>query len=472
MTRPLERAAFLVLAFTYVQFFQAATWGSAVRLDLARALVEQGSLRIDAYKDNTGDGAFFAGHYYSEKGPLPSFLATPGVAAARALRSVTGKPADPAAALAFLGGLAAFFASGLPTALAGASFLGVLRSRGVAAPVAALVTFFLYAGTLLFPYATLLQAHAVVAATVVVFFAAAFPARGAPGVAGSLLAGAAASAGLAADALAGPAFALLGIVSLVRHRDVAIPHALRMAAGAVPGLVLLGVYQQAAFANPFTFGYTHVALPAFSEGMGKGLFGIHAPDPRVAWRLLFGAYRGLFFACPVLLPAVAGLVFLARDRARRLEVVAAFAVLAFYLVVTAGYYMWNGGWAIGPRHLVVAIPLLGLGLPAALARWPRLTCALGALSVLFMLAATAVQPEVPEDVGNPLLGHVLPHFVRGELGIGEQGFLDLYPARANPAVPDRWDAFLLGELFGLRALLALIPLLAAWFIFLRRASRA
>ncbi len=472
MTHRPARAVFLVLAFTYLQFFQAATWGSAVRLDLARALAERGTIRIDAYKGNTGDGAFFAGHYYSEKGPLASFLAVPGVAAAHGIRAAASWPKDPAAALAFLGGLAAFFGSGLAAALAAAVLARTAASRGAPPAVAAFTGFLAGAGTLLFPYGTVLQAHALVAAAVMVFFAAAFPARGAPGVAGGLLAGAAASAGLAADALAGPAFAILGALSLVRHRRVAVALALRMLAGAAPGLALLGLYHDAAFGSPFTFGYTHVALPAFSEGMGKGVFGIHAPDPVVAAKLLFGPYRGLFFACPVLLAAAAGLVLLARDPARRIDAIAAACVFAFYLLVTSGYYMWNGGWAIGPRHLAAAIPLLGLGLPAALARWPRVTCALGAVSVLFMLAAASVQPEVPEDVANPLLGHLLPHFVRGELMIGEQGFLDLYPARVNPAVPDRWDAFLLGELFGLRGALALLPVLAAWVIFVRRAARA
>jgi hypothetical protein len=86
-----------------------------------------------------------------------------------------------------------------------------------------------------------------------------------------------------------------------------------------------------------------------------------------------------------------------------------------------------------------------------------------------MLAATSVQPEVPEDIPNPLFGHVLPHFVRGEFSIGEQGFADLYPARVDPRVPDEDDAFLLGEAAHLPGVLALLPVLAVWGIFGRRA---
>jgi hypothetical protein len=117
----------------------------------------------------------------------------------------------------------------------------------------------------------------------------------------------------------------------------------------------------------------------------------------------------------------------------------------------------------------MTIPLLALGLPIALARHPRTTFALGALSVLFMLAATSVQPEVPEDIANPIFAHVLPHFVRGELSIGEQSFADLRPARADPKLPDRHDAFLAGEIAGLPGLVALLPIFAMWFLLGRRA---
>jgi hypothetical protein len=157
-------------------------------------------------------------------------------------------------------------------------------------------------------------------------------------------------------------------------------------------------------------------------------------------------------------------VRLLRDPARRIEAAAIAGVFLYYLLLTSGYSSWHGGWAIGPRHLVPAIPFLGLAMAAEVARRPWVA-AIGAVSVAMMLAVTSVQPEVPEDIRSPLTEHVLPHFARGELSIGEQGFADLYPARANPAQPDRWDAFLLGEAVGLRGLAALLPVLAVWLVF-------
>src|SRR5688572_33480793 len=110
---------FFLLLLTYAQFFQNASWGSASRFDLARALAEQGTIRIDAYHANTGDKAILDGHTYTDKAPLPSFLAVPGILLAHAIRNVTGLPASESVFLAMLGGLAAIFASGIITAAGG-----------------------------------------------------------------------------------------------------------------------------------------------------------------------------------------------------------------------------------------------------------------------------------------------------------------------------------------------------------------
>jgi hypothetical protein len=86
----------------------------------------------------------------------------------------------------------------------------------------------------------------------------------------------------------------------------------------------------------------------------------------------------------------------------------------------------------------------------------------GIISVFIMLAATAVGPEVPEDIVNPYSNHILPHFFSGDFSIGEQGFGELYPARIDREVPDRWDAFLLGEALRLPRHFALVPIFLVW----------
>jgi hypothetical protein len=112
--------------------------------------------------------------------------------------------------------------------------------------------------------------------------------------------------------------------------------------------------------------------------------------------------------------------------------------------------------------MLPSVPLLGRGIVPGLEFWPRATAVAGVISTIVMLAATAVGPEVPEDILNPYSEHILPHFLAGEFSIGEQGFAELYPARIDPQVPDRWDAFLLGEALRLPQHAALLPVLLVW----------
>src|SRR6186997_3227035 len=75
-------------AFAY--FVPASTWSPVSRLNLTRAIVEQGTLSVDAFAESTGDRARRAGHWYSDKAPLPSLLAVPAYAAFHAYNRLRG----------------------------------------------------------------------------------------------------------------------------------------------------------------------------------------------------------------------------------------------------------------------------------------------------------------------------------------------------------------------------------------------
>src|SRR5919202_6154659 len=70
----------LLLLGSYAYFYQGGGWNQNSRLDLSRALVERGTLQIDAYADNTGDKAVFDGHAYSDKAPGQALAAVPPLA--------------------------------------------------------------------------------------------------------------------------------------------------------------------------------------------------------------------------------------------------------------------------------------------------------------------------------------------------------------------------------------------------------
>ena len=71
----------LMIFLAAVYFYQDPEWNGNSRLDLTRAIVEQGSFQIDRYFAQhdwtTEDTALFDGHYYSDKAIGSSLLAVP-----------------------------------------------------------------------------------------------------------------------------------------------------------------------------------------------------------------------------------------------------------------------------------------------------------------------------------------------------------------------------------------------------------
>jgi hypothetical protein len=104
--------------------------------------------------------------------------------------------------------------------------------------------------------------------------------------------------------------------------------------------------------------------------------------------------------------------------------------------------MWDGGAAIGPRHVVPMLGLFALGFAPAIALVPRAWAVLAWVSAAQMLLATAAMPEAPQH-GDPLwefaLGHVL----------GREAATDALASN-------------LGLVLGLPSALSLVPLLVLW----------
>ena len=73
----IELLIFVVLVISYGYFFRKIDWNSGTRLDLVWSIVENHSLSIDTYHENTGDKAFYKGHFYTDKAPGISFLGVP-----------------------------------------------------------------------------------------------------------------------------------------------------------------------------------------------------------------------------------------------------------------------------------------------------------------------------------------------------------------------------------------------------------
>jgi hypothetical protein len=442
LRRRVEVPLLALILGAYAYFYQAGGWNQNSRFDLTRAIVEQGTLSIDAFQDNTGDKAQRDGHWFTDKAPGLSVLAVPAYAVVHAVR---------AGAVVAGSYVATVFAVALPSALAALQLFALGRGIGLSAAWSAAITVAYALGTLAFPYSTIFYGHQLSAALGLCAFSLVWRRR-APALTGLLLGGAVCvdyTSVILVIAVMGYALARLG------PRGT-----LWLIVGGLPAALALGAYHAAAFGHPLALPYQFV----LQEHRRMGWFmGIAAPDPRVIAALLVGPYRGLFYASPWLVAGIPGLVVLAR-RGFRAEAIAGGAIVLAYLLLNAGLVDWHGGWAMGPRYLIPAIPFLALGAMGLVLAWPagsaarRAVAWVGgaavAVSITLMLMGTAVRPDVPLTIARPFTQFVVPSFWHGRVARSNHRI----DGEGVSGVRAAWN---LGHLVGLERLPTLLPL-AAW----------
>ena len=343
------------------------------RLCLTRALVS-GSLTVAPCVGLEVDRARFDGKIYSDKAPGMSMLALP-IAEAVALPAPShwhfGRDYPVWLVRVLTSGVAFLF---LAFALGRVSE-GLARGTGGVT----LVTFAL--ATLVSSLAPTTFDHVTAGAFGFAAFLCAW--RRHPGLAG-LLAGAA----LNVEYESGIILVLLGIyVARGGVRSI-----MRYVLGVVPGALVLGGYDWAAFGSPLHVSYRYVANK-YALAQASGFFGIGLPRWHSTIQVLFGD-RGLLVVAPVLVAALIGLALLARQYP--FEALTCAAIFAVFLLMTCGYFLPYGGISPGPRFLVPAIPFLAVGLGPAFARLPLIT---SLSAVASLIASTAVALTWPWEGG-------------------------------------------------------------------------
>lgn len=468
MSREARRAFLLAYAAWVLgisaYFLPAATWNPVSRFNLTRAVVEQRTLSIDAFAESTGDRSLVNGRWYTDKTPLPSLLAVPAWAALRGWYALTGDevevrsigtPRFPARRVtvnrAYQRALyvASLSTAGVAGAVAAiASFL-IARRRGgvtgalVASGGAVLATPFL-------PYTTSLYGHALAGAALVGAVAALDPRRVPPSRYPDRwrvrLGGFCLALAPGCEYLTGVPAALVGALFLwetPKHRRL---RALAdLIVGGLMPILILAAYHTAVYGAPWRTGYSFIARPEFAAGHATGLLGVRLPTVEAFVGLTFGTRRGLFYLAPIALIALAGCVAAA---VRRRDFAARAALLAFLslLWLNASYYMWWGGAAAGPRHLVPALPGLAVGLAWWWRTVPRtrvVVLGVGVVSLVLVLAVTLVGLEASE-FDDILRRYTFPRLARGEIA--------RLPGASN-----------LGLLLGLSGLSSVIPLVL-WLV--------
>lgn len=436
---------FLLLLTAYGYTFPRwADWNQNSRFNLTRAIVEQRTLRIDAYVANTGDYALIDGHAYTDKAPGMSLMAVPVHALAQVVRpfgpgwlaerlganeafaqTLNPDGAGTSAERVYIAAslyLAVLACVALPAALMGVMLARMVERASGCRTAGVLAAAIVGLATPVFTYSQAFYGHIPAAACLVGALAALVLSEARPSDRRLLLVGF--LLGLAVlieypSAVAGFPIALYALY-LAGRRAVLLG-----VAGALGPLAVLALYDMLAFGTPLPVGYEHSAL--WQEQHQQGFLSLTRPTVDALWGLTGGSFRGLFFIAPVLLLALPGCILgLAQRETRGVTLVVA-AAFAGMLLFAASSVMWWGGFAVGPRYILPAVPLLTLPLGFVLARINRAARpwrAVGfvGVGVLSVVSGTltwgltfARQNYPPDTITDPVRDYVVPALRDGDV---------------------------------------------------------
>jgi hypothetical protein len=436
-------AFFWLLVLAYGFFIPAIiSWNTESHLYPAFAMIDHGTVRIDAYQQGLGDKSYWQGHWYSDKAPGLAFLAVPIYAGLRTLfpnakiegfklyKNIKNYYYIPRN-LAYVRYGITYILVALPSAaLAVLLWLFLARlsgSNGWSLAVAA--TYAL--GTTAYVFSIWYFSHQICAVLLFCAFLLVFyRIRQRPSNRNVYLA--ASGAGL----LSGysiiseyPTIVIaagIGIYMLVvasnRWRV-----ALAFGAGMIPPAVLNLIYNLVAFGRPFATGYMYVHSDFYHVHVTSGPLGfanpfayaIQAPTLDSLWQITLGAYRGIFLVSPVLLLFFAGAVFMWRRRDLRPEWWLCVAVVLIYFVMDASRGAdtngWSGGSSVASRHLVPVLPFMMVPIVFGLRNLTYRVAfvVLGAISVALMFMTVSAAYLFPYTDSNPIVNEVLPGFFHG-----------------------------------------------------------
>jgi hypothetical protein len=414
------------------------------RLDMVVAVVDDGTFRIDKYVQNTVDYAKVGDAYYSDKAPGAAFLGIPLYAALRPALdfalgdSLTGALANAPAFQATLRAdgsgvstekvrfaalqvLLAALVSALPTALI-ALLLWRLALHFTGAPAASALSALAYGLlTPVFAYSNAVYGHQLAAFLLVAAFALIALGPLHAGVWRLLLLGVLLGYSVVSEyptALPAGIIFLYAAYRLWRARSVLRLGWTMLSGGLVAAAWM--VYNNALFGGPLALGYSHSEL--WTEQHTTGFMSLSLPTWAGIWGITFSPFRGLFLLSPWLLLALPGFVIWWRWGRTRAEWWVTFTCALSMFAFNASSHMWWGGFAVGPRYLLPALPFLALAAAVAIAQWSPsriFRWTLAALLGWSLLAtwgmALANQAYPPDTLANPWPTYALPAWQAGNI---------------------------------------------------------
>jgi hypothetical protein len=387
----LALVAILLVGLASATVIQSFSWNQTSHYDLTRAIYH-GETTIDKYQANTGDKAYYKGHWYSARAPGLAVFSEPFYEALILVRAESwtdahvAPPDHPGDEMIYLLGL---WGNVLPGLLL---LLLVWRVAERYEPgYGAATAVILGLGTMVLPFSQLLFSHMF---TTFLCFAAFWlmlkERDGPPRPLLLTVAGLAMGYAFSSEYPTFFAALVLGLFLLSRRDALTLAGVARRGGayvlGGIVGIVPLLLYNHFAFHS-----WTHLAYSDIPRQQ-QGFFGIGVPNLKVLVTLLIDS-RGLLTISPILIMGAIGTVMLYR-RGRRAEALTIGGICLCYLAYNSGYYLPFGGGFMGPRFLDTLLPFLAFPVALTLKRFPGPTIALAAISITTTVIATITHPLI------------------------------------------------------------------------------
>lgn len=482
---------FLVLIACYAYFRPPLNWATTSRADVVYALVEENTFIIDSFEKNTGDKAFFEGHYYTDKSIGPSMVALPVYIVYRAAASIspirhllqvdTNVPFRDELVnwpnnLYFRWALSlmSFFGAALPSAILGVMVLFFVNRFASKMAHAFILALAFGLCTIVFPFSGQLFQHQLSSFGLfggfyclwtVIYDNKSLKRLWLAGLLFSL----AVISEYPVALFAGLIFVWALIVMPNRKA------LFRVVIGGIPLILINVIYDLATFRSVIPLGYQYSIWGSLVNV--QGFMGIGLPSIRVAGELLFGTFRGLFLISPFLFLVIPGLYFMWKQKPEQRNVVVVIVlVMLGFIGYGSGYIVWWGGYSVGARLLIPMLPFMVIPIIFVLNQWFNRIPGRTAISLLMVagllntwaqsITAYGLPPDAPRQLlaeyknlieynrqtiilvnegktVNPLLDFAIPALQKGAIAYnyamdwGLRGFASLLPLLV-------WVALVLG----------------------------
>jgi hypothetical protein len=466
-TKKIKIILFIFLFLTYSYFYQGGGHNSNTRINLTRAIVEQGRLMTDSFSGNTADVALYKGHTYCDKAPGTSLIGVIPFFVMTYLEKIL-----PEGFVSKWGDhLRNHFTIALSVSLIsaiGALFLFELLGFYTTKIIERLfVTIGYSIATPVFAYSTVFYGHQIAGTFLIIIFY----------IIHKIVLGevrydkesiylfiAGILAGLTVLTEYPPAVVILFFSIFLFIKLINKWRIIYFIAGGLIIAVLLISYNMSCFDSLFSVGYSTYGSsenPNWQQ-MTKGVMGVQTPRPSVMYLLLFGTYRGLFYLSPFLLLSIPGFFFFFGLKEKRHLFYLSLLIVLYFISFNSGYgdsyVFWGGGVGMGPRHLIPMIPFLCIPVLLTMRRLKMFTIFLILLSIFFIIMGVSTEFRAPYNYTNPLVHYYMTNFFRGEMS---KTIVSTFPSK----FPNRdMEAYNLGEIAGLQGLWSLIPLALFWIV--------